>query len=30
MVSLSLFAQGSVGQDIGAHNQIGATAKLTF
>lgn len=30
MVKLSVFAQGSIGQDVGVHNQIGATAKLKF
>lgn len=29
-VRLEVFAQGSLGQAIGAHNQVGASAKLTF
>lgn len=30
VVKLELFAQGSIGQDTGSHNQIGASAKLRF
>ncbi len=30
MVKLELFGQGSIGQDAGMHNQIGASAKLKF
>lgn len=29
-VKIELFAQGSVGQEVGIHNQLGASAKLRF